>query len=83
MNTFREAGMIKGRWIDDKSIEKLAFDLDTASFEMFSNPPFPYNFPNIKATWKRRWKQVKNRNICELTSFLIVKLKELIVKKHD
>ena len=83
LNTFREAGMIKGRWIDNKSIEKLAFDLDTASFEMFSNPPFPYNIPNIKATWKRRWKQVKNRKICELTSFLIVKLKELIVKKHD
>lgn len=83
LNTFREAGMIKGRWIDDKSIEKLAFDLDTASFEMFSNPPFPYNIPNIKATWKRRWKQVKSRNIGELTTFLIFKLKELINKNHD
>lgn len=76
LNTFREAGMIKGRWIDDKSIERLSFDLDTASFEMFSNPPFPYNIPNIKATWKRRWKQVKNRSLIELISFIISKIKK-------
>lgn len=76
LNTFREAGMIKGRWIDDKSIERLSFDLDTASFEMFSNPPFPYNIPNIKATWKRRWKQIKNRSFIELISFIISKIKK-------
>lgn len=82
LNTFREAGMIRGRYIDDKLIEKLSFDLDIASFEMFSNPPFPYNLPNIKATWKRRWKQVKNRNIYELISFLLLKLKERFTKKQ-
>ncbi len=76
LSTFRGAGMIKGRWIDDKSIEQLAYDFDTASFEMFSNPPFPYNLPNIKATWKRRWTQVINRNPKEFTLFLIAKFKE-------
>lgn len=76
LNTFREAGMIKGRWIDDKSIERLSFDLDIASFEMFSKPPFPYNIPNIKAIWKRRWKQVKNRSFTELISFIISKIKK-------
>ena len=59
LNTFREAGMIKGRWIDDKSIEKLAFNLDTASFEMFSNHPFSCDLPNIKTSWRCRRNQVK------------------------
>lgn len=78
LNTFREAGMIKGRWIDDKSIERLSFDLDTASFELFSTPPFPYNLPNIKAKWKRRWRQLRNRSFFELISFINFKIKEKI-----
>ena len=47
LNTFRGAGMIRGRRINDKIIGRLAFDLDTASFEFYDQNylTFPNNVP--------------------------------------
>lgn len=53
LNTFRSAGMIRGRHINEKLLERLAFDLNIASFEDFDGF-FPYNI-----TWMR----VKNKLI--------------------
>ena len=53
LNTFRSAGMIRGRHINEKLLDRLAFDLNIASFEAF-DALFPYNI-----TWTR----VKNKLI--------------------
>lgn len=42
LNTFRSAGMIKGRQINKHIINKLALDIQIASFEL-RDAPFPYN----------------------------------------
>lgn len=42
LNTFRAAGLIRGRHINDHIIERLSLDLHIASFEM-QDAPFPYN----------------------------------------
>lgn len=42
LNTFRAAGLIRGRHINDNIIDRLAVDLHIASFEM-QDAPFPYN----------------------------------------
>lgn len=42
LNTFRAAGLIRGRHINDHIIERLSLDLHIASFEM-QDVPFPYN----------------------------------------
>lgn len=47
LNTFREGGLIKGPFIDDHSLELMSFDLDTASFEMWHKPGFPWNIPHL------------------------------------
>ena len=42
LNTFRAAGMIRGRYITENILNKLSWDIDTASFEM-RDAMFPYN----------------------------------------
>ena len=42
LNTFRAAGLIRGRHINEQIIERLSIDLHIASFEM-QDAPFPYN----------------------------------------
>lgn len=51
LNTFRSAGMIRGRHINEKILKRLAFDLNIASFEP-NDGLFPYNL-----TWLR----IKNK----------------------
>lgn len=46
LNTFRRGGLIRGRLISDKMLKRLSIDIDTISFEMRDEPPFPYNIPN-------------------------------------
>lgn len=41
--TFRKGGMINGRFISDKMLKQLSFDLDTISFELRDSPVFPLN----------------------------------------
>ena len=48
LNTFREAGLIAGKFISDKKLKILSFDIDIASFESCHEPLFPYNLPQIK-----------------------------------
>lgn len=43
LNTFREAGMISGRFISERRLRLMSFDIDMASFEEFHQPLFPYN----------------------------------------
>lgn len=40
LNTFRKGGYIAGRFISDKKLRFLAFDLDTISFELGDYPLF-------------------------------------------
>lgn len=47
LNTFREAGMISGRFISEKRLRILSFDIDTASFELRHEPLFPYNYSQV------------------------------------
>jgi len=61
LNTFRGAGFIKGRLIDDKTLESISIDLDIASFELRDEPVFPYNIPNIKYKWIRRLKKILSK----------------------
>ena len=38
LNTFRKAGYIAGRFISDRKLNYMSFDLDTASFELGDYP---------------------------------------------
>ncbi len=42
LNSFRGAGMIRGRHVNEKLLKRLSFDLNIASFEP-QDSPFPYN----------------------------------------
>lgn len=53
LNTFRSAGMIRGRYPTDRIIERLAFDIDIASFEM-QDARFPYNINWLLFRIKRK-----------------------------
>lgn len=44
LNTFRAAGLIRGRYINENILNRLALDVTIASFEM-QDAPFPYNVP--------------------------------------
>lgn len=53
LNTFRAAGMIRGRYITKKMIERLAIDVTIASFEQV-DAPFPYNIGFLFSRVKRK-----------------------------
>lgn len=74
LNTFRAAGIIKGRHIDDYRLERMSLDLDTASFELFDEPLFPYNLSYYSDKWNRRWSQIKGRSFFDMVKFLYKKL---------
>ena len=76
LNTFRAAGIIKGRYIDDYNLSRMALDLDTASFELFDKPLFPYNIPFYMDVWSRRWQQIKTRSYVESIRFIYRRLKK-------
>lgn len=57
LNTFRSAGLIKGRHIDDNLIERLSVDLDIASFEI-QDQRFPYNFEKIQLKISQKFKKI-------------------------
>ncbi len=50
LNTFRYAGLIRGIYISDKLLQRLAFDLDTASFQYGTPLLFPFNI--IESLWR-------------------------------
>ncbi len=48
LNTFRRAGMIRGRYIDDRLLNNLSVDIEIASFEANEGP------------W---WVKIRNLNV--------------------
>ena len=54
--SFREGGLIQGRFVSDKILERLSFDQATASFEIYERPPFPWGKLSY---WYARWQRRK------------------------
>lgn len=53
--SFREGGLIQGRFVSERILKQLSFDLAIASFEMYDRPPFPWGkFSYWYARWQRR-----------------------------
>lgn len=59
LNTFRSAGFIRGRFINDDILERMSLDLDTASFEIYDKPVFPYCIPYYIARYKAKYSKAK------------------------
>lgn len=69
LNTFRSAGMIKGRNINDKMLERLAIDLDIVSFEV-QDAPFPYNVKSIVQKWENKLYKLSNLPLKDIFKML-------------
>lgn len=54
--SFRSGGLIQGRFVSDKILERLSFDQATASFEIYDCPPFPWS---KLVYWYARWQRRK------------------------
>lgn len=54
--SFRKGGLIMGRFISDKILEELSFDIATVSFEIYDRPPFPWG---MLSYWYARWQRRK------------------------
>ena len=54
--SFREGGLIQGRFVSDSLLMKLGFDQATASFEIYDYPPFPWSKLSY---WYARWQRRK------------------------
>ena len=63
LNTFRGAGFIRGRFITDKILSKMSLDLDTASFELYDKPCFPYSIPYYIAHFKTKFKKARRMSL--------------------
>lgn len=58
LSTFRRGGFVNGRFISDKMLEKLSFDLDTVSFEFRDTPCFPLS---IRTYLYRLWIKILSK----------------------
>ena len=54
--SFRAGGLIQGRFVSDRILDKLSFDQATASFEIYDRPPFPWGKLSY---WYARWQRRK------------------------
>lgn len=79
--TFRQAGYIRGRKIPDWMLEEMSFDLDTASFELWNEPPFPYNLEYKYIRWQNKWHKLHTTPVSELPAILIHKIKNHFKKQ--
>ncbi len=70
LNTFREAGLICGRFISERKLRVLSFDIDIASFEMINSPMFPYNIPNLFYNMNEKFRKLRK-----------ISFREFMVKK--
>lgn len=77
-----EAGLTCGRFISEKKLRFLSFDIDTASFEMFDSPMFPYNIPNIVYNIKAKYLRIRRMKSNEIPNklFNIVRSKKVSVE---
>lgn len=76
LNTFREAGLIRGRYIKEKHLREMSFDLDMASFELQNRPCFPYNIPNIIWLLDKKLSKIKNMSVKEIAKIVLSKISE-------
>lgn len=53
---YRLGGLIQGRFVSDRIIERLASDAYVASFEIYDRPPFPWS---IICEWHEKWLKKK------------------------
>lgn len=77
LNTFRHGGLLRGRWVSDKLLRKLSFDVDIISFEITDMPLFPYNIPNIYILTRQRFSQIKHYSF----KLLLIKIKQRLSNK--
>jgi len=61
--SFREGGLIRGRFVTDDILTKLSFDQAIASFEIYDRPPFPWS---LLSYWYARWQRRKELFIRKL-----------------
>lgn len=54
LNSFREGGMLRGRFPVKRMLDKMSFDIDTVSFEMGDTPAFPWSI--VQKIYKRHIK---------------------------
>ena len=57
--SFRSGGLIQGRFVSDKILERLSFDQATASFEIYDCPPFPWS--KLVYWYARTSKKIKTK----------------------
>lgn len=75
LNSFREAGLIRGRSISEDLLRKMSFDLDMASFEISDMPCFPYNIPNLLFKFKGFCERLRSLSFRKIVSIITRKVK--------
>ena len=82
LNTFRNAGYIRGRKISDKMLTEISFDLDMASFEYGATPPFPYNINAwLHKTILPKFEKIRNMPIKNLPKHFLTVFNRRILRK--
>ena len=81
LNTFRSAAAIRGRHINDYVIEKLAADVDIASFEIHDER-FPHDIERRKWVMINRINRLKSVSAGEGIRLIIKKLKKKMTGKR-
>ncbi len=82
LNTFRNGGFIKGRFISDQMLGKISFDVDTISFEMRDEPAFPYNLPNKWFTIKDIFLKIRKLGLKKTISKIFQKIVDRKLNKE-
>lgn len=77
LNTFRSAALIRGRYINDWIIERLAMDVDIASFEVY-DAIFPYDFEKRKYLLARKLRRLRSSSFEENLKLIWERVKEKI-----
>lgn len=54
--SFREGGLIQGRFVSERILKQLSFDQAIATFEIYDRPPFPWGKLSY---WYARWQRRK------------------------
>lgn len=72
--TFRGAGCIRGRHPNKDILDRLSFDLDTASFELYDKPLFPYSIPYYILITKDKMSKIRRMPLSEIMSVIRKKI---------
>ena len=63
--SYRLGGLIQGRFVSDRILERLASDAYIASFEIYDRPPFPWG---KICEWHEKWIKRKEQWIKKMNS---------------